>query len=271
MKTSSTPIPRNPVSNEKDKEELAEGSLLSHLVELRDRLIRSVLAVVLIFVPLLPFNQKIFVFAAGPIIAALPEGEAMVATAPLQALLAPFKLTFYIAFLLAMPFVLYQAWAFVAPGLYKKEKRFAFPLLGSSIVLFYLGAAFAFYVVGPLIFQFTAALAANNEAFALLPEIKEYLGLLTSLVLIFGIAFEIPVATVLLAWTGLVTPKKLASVRPYVFLMAFVVGMFLTPPDVISQTLLAVPVYLLYELGIVMARIFAPKRDVAEDAVATDQ
>ena len=268
--------PRNPVNTETDnadtdKEELAEGSLLSHLVELRDRLTRSLLAVTLIFVPLLPFNQKIFAFAAGPIIAALPEGDTMVATAPLQTLLAPFKLTFYIAFLLAMPYVLYQAWAFVAPGLYKKEKRFAFPLLGSSILLFYLGAAFAFYVVGPLIFQFTAALAENNEAFALLPEIKEYLGLLTSLVLIFGIAFEIPIATVLLAWTGLVSVAKLTSVRPYVFLMAFVVGMFLTPPDVISQTLLAVPVYLLYELGIIMARIFAPKRDIADEAVAADQ
>lgn len=264
-------IPRARVSNETDKEDLEEGSLLSHLVELRDRLIKSVLAIVVLFVPLLPFNQTIFEFAAAPIIAALPEGETMVATAPLQTLLAPFKLTFYIAFLLAMPVVLYQAWAFVAPGLYRKEKRFAFPLLLSSILLFYSGAAFAFYVVGPLIFQFTAALAAGNEAFSLLPEIKEYLGLLTTLVLVFGFAFEIPIATVLLVWTGLVTPQKLASVRPYVFLMAFIVGMFLTPPDVISQTLLAVPVYLLYELGLLMSRFFVPKKQADEDAVTADE
>jgi sec-independent protein translocase protein TatC len=206
--------PRSRVSKKTDKEGLAEGTLLSHLVELRDRLIRSLLAVVVIFVPLLPFNQKIFEFAAAPISAALPAGTQLIATAPLQALLTPFKLTFYIAFLLAMPVVLYQIWAFVAPGLYRKEKRFAFPLLGSSILLFYLGAAFAFYVVGPLIFTFTAALAENSAAFELLPEVKEYLGLLTSLVLVFGLAFEIPIATVLLVWTGLVSTKKLASIRP---------------------------------------------------------
>lgn len=265
------PTQRNHVSKEtKDGEELAEGTLLSHLVELRDRLIKSLLAIVVIFVPLLPFAQDIFEFAAGPIRDALPVGQQMIATAPLQTLLAPFKLTFYIAFLLAMPVVLYQVWAFVAPGLYRKEKHFAFPLLGSSIVLFYLGAAFAFYVVGPLIFTFTAALAENSQAFDLLPEIKEYLGLLTSLVLVFGLAFEIPIATVLLVWTGLVSREKLASARPYVFLMAFVVGMFLTPPDIISQTLLAIPVYLLYELGLLFSRLFVPKKAKDEETVSAE-
>ncbi len=270
MRTSSTPIPRNPVSNETDnKEELAEGSLLSHLVELRDRLIRSVLAVVLIFIPLLPFNQKIFAFAAGPIIAALPEGEAMVATAPLQALLAPFKLTFYIAFLLAMPFVLYQVWAFVAPGLYKKEKRFAFPLLASSVVLFYAGVAFAFYVLFPLVFNFFVA--TSPEESPLMPDISIFVSFVTTVCLVFGFAFEVPVATVLVVWAGLTTPDKLAKARPYVFLMAFVIAMFLTPPDVISQTLLAIPVYFLYEIGLYMSRAFVrkPSGD-EEEAVATD-
>ncbi len=251
-------------------EELAEGTLLSHLVELRDRLVKSLVVVVILFVPLVPFAYDIFDFVAKPLQSTLPEGQELIATAVLQTILAPFKLALYVAFLLAMPFVLYQIWAFVAPGLYKKEKRFALPMLASSIVLFYLGAAFAFFVVGPLIFQFTAALAAKSAAFQLLPEIKEYLSLLTSLVLVFGFAFEIPIATVLLVWTGLVTPKKLASARPYVFLAAFVIGMFLTPPDIISQTLLAVPVYLLYELGLFMSRFFVGKKETDEEAVATD-
>ncbi len=254
------------MSKEKDKDDLAEGTLLSHLVELRSRLIKATLAILVIFIPLVPFSQHLYDYAAMPLTAVIPMKE-MIATDVLSTIFTPFKLAFYTALLLAMPVVLYQIWAFVAPGLYRKEKRFAFPLLASSILLFYLGAAFAYFVVCPLIFGFVALLAENSTTFELLPDIRGYVQLLTSLVLVFGFAFEVPIATVLLVWTGMVTTEKLKSVRPYVFLGAFVIGMFLTPPDVISQTLLAVPVYLLYELGIIMSKLFAPKRDSEDEPV----
>ncbi len=254
------------MSKEKDKEDLAEGTLLSHLVELRSRLIKASLAILAFFIPLVPFYQRLFDLAAIPVLAAIPNSE-LVSTNGLAVIFTPFKLAFYFALLLAMPVILYQLWAFVAPGLYKKEKRFAFPLLLSSITLFYLGAAFAYFVVAPLIFNFVALIAEQSGSIQLLPDIVPYVQLLTSLVLVFGFAFEVPIAAVLLVWTGLVSREKLKSVRPYVFLAAFVIGMFLTPPDVISQTLLAVPVYLLYELGILMSRLFVPKRASDDDPV----
>jgi sec-independent protein translocase protein TatC len=234
-------------------EGLAEGTLLSHLVELRTRLLKISAAVVGVFICLLPFAATIFEIASEPLRAVLP-GAQMIATAPASPLIAPFKLTFYVALFIAMPVVLYQVWAFVAPGLYRKEKRFAMPLLASSIVLFYAGIAFAFYVVFPLIFGFFTQIAP--EGVEVQPDITEFLSFITTIIFAFGIAFEVPIATVLVVWTGLTTPAKLGKARPYVFLGAFVLGMFLTPPDVISQTLLAVPVYLLYELGIFMSRVF---------------
>lgn len=247
---------------------LGEGTLLSHLVELRGRLLKVAAAVVLVFIGLLPFARKIFEFVSEPLRAVLPGGQ-MIATAVASPLLAPFKLTFYVALFIAMPVVLYQTWAFVAPGLYKKEKRFAMPLLASSIFLFYLGIAFAYFVVFPLIFGFMTAIAP--EGVEVMTDVTSYLDFIMMLVLAFGLAFEVPIAAVLIVWTRLTTVEKLAKARPYVFLGAFVVGMFLTPPDVISQTLLAVPVYLLYELGIIMARLFVPKRsDNAAEAAATD-
>jgi sec-independent protein translocase protein TatC len=179
--------------------------------------------------------------------------------------LTPFKLTFFVALFIAMPIVLYQVWAFVAPGLYKKEKRFAMPLLASSIILFYLGIAFAYFVVFPLMFNFFTAVAP--EGVEVQTDISQFLDFITTIVFAFGIAFEVPIATVLITWTGLTTPEKLGKARPYVFLGAFVAGMFLTPPDIISQTLLAIPVYLLYELGILMARIFSVRdKDTGEEA-----
>ena len=257
----------------KDKQQqdddLAEGTLLSHLVELRSRLIRISIAVIGVFVILLPFSQKIFVVVSRPLVEVLP-GQKMIATAVASPLLTPFKLTFFVALFVAMPVVLYQVWAFVAPGLYKKEKRFAFPLLGSSIILFYAGIAFAYFVVFELVFGFFASI--TPQSVEMMTDIAAYLDFITKIFLAFGIAFEVPIATVLVVWTGLTTPEKLGKARPYVFLMAFVVGMFLTPPDIISQTLLAVPVYLLYELGILMSRLFSRKRrqdpgeTVAEDA-----
>lgn len=244
-----------------DAENLAEGTLLSHLVELRTRLLKISAAVVLVFVALLPFSTKIFSWVSAPLREVLP-GNAMIATAVASPLLTPFKLTFFVALFIAMPVVLYQVWAFVAPGLYRKEKRFAFPLLASSIVLFYAGIAFAYFVVFPLMFGFFTSIAP--EGVEVQTDIALFLDFVTTIVFAFGIAFEVPIATVLIVWTGLVTLEKLKSARPYVFLGAFVTGMFLTPPDVISQTLLAVPVYLLYELGIVMARIFALRDEPAE-------
>jgi len=246
------------------EEDLAEGSLLSHLVELRSRLLKVSAAVIVVFVGLLPFAKRIFEVVSAPLVKVLPGGQ-MIATEVASPLLTPFKLTFFVALFIAMPIVLYQLWAFVAPGLYKKEKSFAFPLLGSSILLFYAGIAFAYFVVFPLIFGFMTAVAPDGVE--VMTDISSYLSFITLIVLAFGLAFEVPVATVLIVWTGLTTPKKLGKARPYVFLGAFVVGMFLTPPDVISQTLLAVPVYLLYELGIIMSRFFVRKDEEEKEEV----
>lgn len=246
-------------------ESLAEGTLLSHLVELRSRLLKITAAIGIAFVALLPFSRKIFALVSEPLREVLP-GNAMIATAVASPLLTPFKLTFFAGLFVAMPVVLYQVWAFVAPGLYKKEKRFAVPLLASSILLFYLGVAFAYFVVFPLIFKFFTSVAPAGVEVQ--TDIALFLDFVTTIVLAFGIAFEVPIATVLIVWTGLTTPEKLGKARPYVFLGAFVVGMFLTPPDIISQTLISIPVYLLYEVGIVMSRIFAIKKDPEEETGA---
>jgi len=241
-----------------EEEALEETTLLSHLVELRSRLLKVAAAVIVVFIALLPFSKRIFELVSAPLVKVLPGGQ-MIATEVASPLLTPFKLTFFVALFIAMPIVLHQVWAFVAPGLYKKEKRFAFPLLGSSILLFYAGIAFAYFVVFPLIFSFMTAVAPDGVE--VMTDISSYLSFITLIVLAFGLAFEVPIATVLMVWTGLTSPEKLAKARPYVFLGAFIVGMFLTPPDVISQTLLAVPVYLLFELCIIMSRFFAPRKD----------
>ncbi len=256
------------MSEVEDTEELEEGTLLSHLIELRSRLIKMFAAVIGVFILLLPFANRIFEVVARPLVAVLP-GQKMIATSVTAPLLTPFKLTFFVAILIAIPVVLYQLWAFVAPGLYKKEKRFAFPLLFSSIFLFYAGAAFAYFVVFPLVFGFFVKITPSDVEMT--TDISQYLDFVTMIVLAFGLAFETPIATVLTVWTGLTTPEKLGKARPYVFLLAFVIGMLLTPPDVISQTLLAVPVYLLYEVGIFMSRIFVRKpADTEDEAVAAD-
>ncbi len=244
------------VEEDTAEDDLAEGTLLSHLVELRSRLIKIAAAVIVLFVALLPFSQRIFQIVSKPLVEVLP-GKQMIATAVASPLLTPFKLTFFVALVVAMPLVLYQVWAFVAPGLYRKEKHFAFPLLASSILLFYAGVAFAYFVVFPLVFGFFTAITPPGVE--MMTDISSYLDFITTIVLAFGIAFEVPVATVLIVWTGLTTPDKLGKARPYVFLTAFVVGMLLTPPDIISQTLLAVPVYLLYEVGILMSRLIAKR------------
>ena len=255
-------------STDDQEEALQEATLLSHLVELRSRLLKIAAAVVFVFVLLLPWSRKIFALVSEPLRDVLP-GNTMIATAVASPLLTPFKLTFFVALFIAMPIVLYQVWAFVAPGLYKKEKRFAIPLLASSIVLFYLGIAFAYFVVFPLMFNFFTAVAP--EGVEVQTDISQFLDFITTIVFAFGIAFEVPIATVLITWTGLTTPEKLGKARPYVFLAAFVAGMFLTPPDIISQTLLAIPVYLLYELGILMSRMFSIReKDTGAEAEAEE-
>ncbi len=255
-------------STDDQEEALQEATLLSHLVELRSRLLKIAAAVVFVFVLLLPWSRKIFAIVSEPLRDVLP-GNTMIATAVASPLLTPFKLTFFVALFIAMPIVLYQVWAFVAPGLYMKEKRFAIPLLASSIVLFYLGIAFAYFVVFPLMFNFFTAVAP--EGVEVQTDISQFLDFITTIVFAFGIAFEVPIATVLITWTGLTTPEKLGKARPYVFLAAFVAGMFLTPPDIISQTLLAIPVYLLYELGILMSRMFSIReKDTGAEAEAEE-
>mgnify|MGYP001814980806 FL=1 len=241
---------------EEQHEDLAEGTLLSHLVELRSRLFKMFGSVFLVFLALLPFSRQIFNYVATPLVSVVPGGK-MIALSPVSPLTATIALTFYLALFIAMPVILYQLWAFVAPGLYLKEKRFAFPLLATSIILFFVGMAFAYYVVFPLIFGFVAAFTPEVADFQ--PDMTEYVSFVMMVVLVFGLAFETPIATVLLVATGLTTTEKLGKARPYVFLGAFVVGMLLTPPDVISQTMLAVPVYLLFELGILMSRIVSKK------------
>ena len=254
----------SPESGQQKDEELAEGTLVSHLVELRTRLIRSALAVLVIFVCLVPFAERVFTLIATPLMERLPEGATMIATQVASPFLTPFKMSLFVAVFLAMPVLLYQVWLFVAPGLYRKERRFAYPLLLSSIVLFYAGVAFAYYVVFPLMFAFFAGVAP--EGVTMMTDISAYLDFILTIFFAFGLAFEVPIATVMLVWSGLVSIESLGKARAYVFLGAFVLGMLLTPPDVISQTLLAVPVYLLYESGLILARFLGPERDPSDES-----
>jgi sec-independent protein translocase protein TatC len=236
-------------------EQLPEASLMSHLLELRSRLLKAVGAISVVFVCLLPFSQQVFEAVAQPLMSQLPAGATMIATQVAAPFLTPFKASFYVAIMLAIPVVIYQLWAFVAPGLYRREKRLAVPLLISSVVLFYVGVAFAYFVIFPVMFSFFSTAAPAGVQ--VMTDINNYLDFVLVLFIAFGIAFEVPIATVLLVLTGIVSLGALQRNRQYVFLGAFVVGMLLTPPDVLSQTLLAIPMYLLYEAGIVMARVLS--------------
>jgi sec-independent protein translocase protein TatC len=236
----------------------AEQSFISHLLELRDRLLRSILTVVVLLLALMPFSQEIYTLLARPLLSHLPKGTTMIATEVASPFLTPFKLTLILAIVLAMPMILYQLWAFVAPGLYQSERRIALPLVVSSALLFYLGMAFAYYVVFPLVFAFFTSSAPKGVT--VMTDISKYLDFVLTLFFAFGVAFEVPVATVLLVWAGIVTPQSLASKRPYIIVAAFVIGMVLTPPDVISQTLLAIPMWMLFELGLLLSRWLVPAR-----------
>ena len=244
------------------EEKLKEETLLSHLVELRSRLLKAGASILVVFLVLVPFSDDIFSSIALPLMEQLPEGSTMIATQVASPFLTPFKTTMFAALFLSMPVVLFQIWGFAAPGLYIKEKRFAVPLLLSSIVLFYCGTAFAYFVVFPLMFAFFTSAAPAGVA--VMTDIASYLDFVLVLFFAFGLAFEVPIATVVLVWSGLTSVETLAKSRAYVFLGAFVIGMLITPPDIISQTLLAVPVYLLYECGILLSKILTKKKEEAD-------
>ncbi len=230
--------------------------LVAHLTELRDRLLRSVLAVLVIFLGLFYFANDIYAFVSAPLRELLPEGATMIATEVASPFLAPFKLTMVVAVFLAMPYILHQTWRFIAPALYHSERRLALPILISSVILFYSGLAFAYYVVFPLIFAFFSSV--TPEGVSVMTDINSYLNFVLKLFFAFGIAFEIPIATVLLIAAGATTADALAAKRPYVVVVCFIAGMLLTPPDIISQTLLAIPVWLLFELGLLFGRLVEP-------------
>lgn len=235
-----------------------ENSFVSHLIEMRDRLLRAVLAVVIIFIALFPWAQDIYALLAQPMLAALPKGGQMIATEVTTPFFVPIKVTMMAAFLLAMPWVFYQAWAFVAPGLYQHERRIGVPLVIASVILFLLGMSFAYFLVFPIVFGFIVGVAP--EGVAVMTDIGKYLDFVMTLFMAFGITFEVPVAVVLLVKMGMVSVEKLREIRPYVIVGAFVIGAIFTPPDVISQFMLAVPMWFLYELGIlVAAMITKPK------------
>ena len=241
-----------------EPETLAEGSLISHLLELRDRLLRAMMAVGVAFIPSVFYSNDIFTFVAQPLLAKLPPGSNLIATGVMSPFTTPFKLSFFVALLAAMPYVIYQLWAFVAPGLYRNERRFAVPLLLSSILLFYVGIAFAYYFVFPVMFQFFAA--TTPKGVAMMTDINQYLDFVLTMVFCFGVAFEVPVAVVLLVVMGIVRLESLKKNRGYVLIGIFILAALLTPPDAISQCSLAIPMYLLYEGGILMARILSRAR-----------
>lgn len=239
------------------------SSLISHLVELRNRILRALLSVLVVFLCLVYFAEDLYHYLAKPLLDVLPENSSMIATDVASPFFAPFKLTLVLSFFLAIPYVLYQVWAFVAPGLYKNEKKLVVPLLVSSTLLFYAGMAFAYFVVFPLAFAFFTSVAPSGVTVS--TDITSYLDFVLKLFFAFGVSFEIPIAIILLCWTGVTDAQTLRSKRPFVIVGAFVVGMLLTPPDVISQTLLALPMWVLFEIGVIVGGVYARKKDPEDE------
>ncbi len=247
------------MSEDEDLGQSAAGSLMSHLVELRDRVVRMVLAVLVMFLGMFYWANDIYVYLAEPLTRHLPEGANMIAIDVASPFLTPFKLVLMLAVFLAMPVILYQCWSFVAPGLYANEKRIAGPLLVSSILLFYGGVAFAYYVVFPLVFGFFTSV--GPEIVNISTDIGRYLDFVLALFFGFGLAFEVPIATIILVAIGITTPQKLGEKRPFVIVGAFILGMLLTPPDIISQVLLALPIWILFEAGLIASKIIFKDRE----------
>lgn len=238
--------------------------LISHLIELRNRLLKAVICILVVFCALVYWANDIYTLLSNPLTERLPEGATMIATNVVTPFFTPIKLTAIVAVFLSVPYILYQVWAFVAPALYKHEKRLVYPLLISSSILFYVGVAFAYYVVFPLIFGFLTTTAPEGVVMA--TDINSYLDFILTIFLAFGVCFEVPVAIILLCWSGVTTPESLREKRPYIIVGAFVIGMLLTPPDMFSQTLLALPMCLLFEVGLIVSRFYQPKDDDAEQA-----
>lgn len=247
--------------------EATEQPFISHLIELRDRLLRVVLSVLVVFLGLSSYANNIYTYLAGPLLRHMPKDSTMIAIEVASPFFIPFKLALVVAIFICVPFILYQFWAFVAPGLYKRERRMIFPLLIASTLLFYLGVVFAYFVVFPLIFGFLTAAAPVGVA--VMTDIGKYLDFVLTLFFAFGVCFEVPIFTIVLVWSGIVSRASLAEKRPYVIVGAFVIGMLLTPPDAISQTLLAIPMWMLFEIGLLCSRLFVPKKqdDDADNAL----
>ncbi len=238
-------------------------------MELRDRVMRIVIAVLVVLLATMPFANDIYGVLAAPLVSQLPEGTSMIATQVASPFLTPFKMVLWLSVFVTIPITLYQMWAFIAPGLYQHEKRLVMPLAITSTLLFYLGMAFAYFVVFPLIFPFLIGYAADGVTVA--TDIGAYLDFVVTIFFAFGIAFEVPIATIILCWTGVTTPKALAEKRPYIIVGAFVVGMLLTPPDMISQTLLAIPMWALFELGLIFSRFYVKREESEEDDEEDDE
>jgi len=237
-------------------------TLFDHLLELRTRLLRAVLGVLVVFSSLVYFAQDIYQYLAQPLLATMPAGSQMIATDVASPFFAPFKLTIVLSIFLAMPYILYQIWSFVAPGLYRNEKKLIAPLMLGSTLLFYSGIAFAYFIVFPVVFAFFTSVAPEGVVIA--TDISSYLDFVLKLFFAFGAAFEIPIAIILLCWTGVTTPNDLRKKRPYVVVGAFILGMLLTPPDIISQSMLAIPMLLLFEVGIIIASLNSKNEEVEE-------
>lgn len=256
------------MAKQEKPENAADGSFISHLVELRNRLFYALIAVGALFLALLPFSNLVYELLADPLVAVLPSGTTMIATEVASPFLTPLKLTLMAAIVLAVPYLLYQLWAFVAPGLYRHERRLVFPLLFSSTLLFYVGMAFAYFIVFPVVFNFFVASAPKGVT--VMTDIRAYLDFVFTLFFAFGIAFEIPIAVVLLAKMGVVDPDSLRKKRPYVVLGLFVIAALLTPPDILSQSFLALPMWILFEVGLIAARYVAPTEEGAADSPVTE-
>ncbi|MGH8032486.1 MAG: twin-arginine translocase subunit TatC [Luteimonas sp.] len=248
--------------------DLGEHSLMGHLLELRSRLLRSIVGVVVVLAALLPFTSQIYTWLATPLISRLPAGQTMIALNPAGAFFAPVKLTFFVAVFAAAPWLLYQAWAFVAPGLYQRERRLAVPLLGSAVTLFYSGCAFAYFLVLPSVFRFL--LRFKPDIVSITPDINAYLDFVLVIFLAFGVSFELPVALVILVLLGWVTTAQLREWRGYAVVAIFIIAALITPPDVVSQLMLAIPMMLLYEAGILAARLVARTPVAAADEERAD-
>lgn len=246
------------------EEEEKELTLIDHLIELRDRIFKCLLAILILFLALFAFANDIYTYVATPLLDALPEGSTMIAIDPTSPFFAPFKLTFYVAFLIAAPYILYQIWSFIAPGLYKNEKAVAIPLFISSVLLFYAGIAFARYVLFGFVFKFFVSVAP--EGIAVAPDINSFLSFALTIFLAFGFAFEVPIAVFIFIWAGIAEPDSLAEKRPYVVVACFVVGMLLTPADPFTQSMLAIPMWFLFEVGIIAGRMIRKRQAEQEKA-----